>query len=431
MPVKRIVLALVRRFGLSGGLVIAGRLVQLALFYVIAHRCSVQAMGLFVATLAASQLVGTFSTLGLGAAAQRIVPEALARGRRLRVLVFLRGLGIALLGVTSAILLALISGSIFGQHFGIKIPTDQLVGLLIFIPSFSLSINRELISRAFGEIFLAFAPRDIIWSAVIICSALIYRFDETSLLIWSGIALLGIESIASLFLYRNHISSLLSAARGRIPSSFPNSWIKKGMSFAASSLGGQGFERLDTLFIAATMNLGSVAIYGLCSRIAPIASISQRFVVPVLLNSFSSDFARGNISGVRKNLALGVLASIIFSAPMLIGVMLFSEDLLRHFGSNYEHGASALKILVVAHVTVAIGSNFGALILTSRNPGHYGRVIWVFIAACASLLVLFRPSDINTIAYIILFGIAGYNLTLIAIGLRIISRARRAQYGLS
>lgn len=403
-------------FGGAGAYVLIGRIVQFGLFYTLAHATTVDTMGLFLTCLTAGQLLANLSTFGLGAASQRIIPNAMARNRPRLVSAFLRGFLVAFVIMTGGMVLVILLAKFLAARLGYDFPEPLALGLAFFIPVFSISSSRELVSRAFGSIGMAFAPRDIVWSAMLSVLTLLLRPSGLQVVWLGGISLLLVEAIAGVILYKKHLATL---ALSRSPGTgFRRQWLRDGLAFMTSSLGGQGFERIDTLYVASSLSLHAAGIYGLCSRLAPVASICQRFIVPVTLHKFSLAFARKDLASVYSALWSGVLAAALFAGPLVLGVMLFAHILLGSFGPMYKEGAGVLMVLVFAHASIAIGSNFGALILSSRRPGLYGTVILVLLLLTMISLAILQPINLTSIAMIVAGGIIFYNVALILLGLK-------------
>jgi len=407
-------------FAGAGAYVLAGRAMQLLMFLTIARTTDVETMGIFVTSFIASQLIGTFSTLGLGAASQKVIPAAQARGRSGHILIFLQGFVLALMAMTVLIMALLAVLWKVGPTLGLSLSDSEIAGLMIFVPIIAISINREQLARAFGDIGLAFAPRDILWSAAMIALVLSVSIRGVAILWVAGGTLLVIEMCAVLLLVHRHVAPLRTARVARLR--FRRKWLREGLAFVASSLGGQGFERIDTLYVASAFSVATAGVYGLCSRIAPITSLCQRFIVPVLLRRFSAELARGNLSAVRQDLLLGLAAAAIFASPLLVGVLLFGEHLLLLFGPEYVAGAPVLVALTLAQVAIAVGSNFGALVLCSPRPGLYGRVILTTAGITLTALLVLQPQNMQSVAWLISGGIVAYNTILIFLAIGFLRR---------
>jgi O-antigen/teichoic acid export membrane protein len=410
------------RFGSGAVLVLCGRLIQLGLYFVVARQLDVSTVGAFVSALALGQMTGVFATLGLGAAAQKRIPRALevadfgavstVVSRSCRALATSCLVAVGILGG----LLAYQSTS--GFSF---LSTGQLVAALAYVPVLWISAHREMLSRAFGRTVLALAPRDVIWSALFCACVSFADFSPTSfLLIGAGLLLL-IEALSCAVLFVRDLAPVYSQARNFAVESASDE-RSDGLAFAASSFGGLAFERIDTLFVSLTMGSALAGVYGVSGRVAPVASMSQRFIVPVLINSFARAHASGRSQELRGQLAFGTLVSLLCASPTMLLVFICGEQLLGWFGPAYHEGLPVLKALVVAHCAIAFGSCSGALVLAGPAPWLYVRAIWTALGLFGLLCWILEPSTLEQVAFCTATGIVSYNVGLVIVAVMTLPR---------
>ncbi|RNL67214.1 lipopolysaccharide biosynthesis protein [Zhongshania marina] len=407
----KIIRSIVSRFGLSSVLVIAGRGLYFLFFFLLAKYTDKDTVAVFTVSLATCQLLSSISSFGLAQASQAVVPGLVEKNafrdlsQFVNVLLVVMFLFVVFVVSVLAFVLLLYPG--LGEF-----TVSVMFGVILLFPVFSLSVSREYLSRSFSKITLAFFPRDVAWMGIL-CIAVIFGVGGSALSFVSGVSLLAVEMVS--------VYILLKLIRREydyhfFPSYDFKKWSIYSKAFLSSSLGGLAFERIDTLYVAWIFGPSATALYSIASRMAPVTSICQRFIVPVLITKFSENLSKNNIQEVRKDLALGCFASLGYAIPVVIVFWLCSESFLSFFGEDYSAGAEVFRLLVCAHLFIAIGSSFGALVLSSDYRAYYGRVIWgaIFIAIFA--LLLGGNSSITTVANIILLGIGLYNITFIILG---------------
>ncbi len=386
-----------------------GRLFFLLLFFVLARFTFGDSFGLFTVVFALSQLTGIACMFGTGPTASVVIPQAIERGRNSRVARYLKfSFYTTALGVITMVLFCFIleySFSIFNWREGQRI----IEGLMFFGPIMAVSMLREFLARAFERPVLAFLPRDICWCVLLMaCVAFIpsFRFD---IIISAAIVLLFVEICAWLVFWRQELRHFTSIKyKGKI---WVKEWKNRSFALLMNYLGGLGFERVDVIAVGLLGGLNLAAIYSVANRIAPLISMSQRFIVPVLSPRISRAFASKDTSKVQKEVFSGLTFSLLYAGTFFVFVMLFAEDLMGMFGPEFIIGANILRILAFAHLMIALGSNFGVILLVGPTPWVYARTIWfALIFAIIALTFAIPASGLEGAAIVVVIGIAFYNI---------------------
>jgi O-antigen/teichoic acid export membrane protein len=413
----------IRRFGLGGVLIVGGRVCFLFLTFVLARTCRPDQFGLFTVALASSQVLAVLATFGTGPAAQTIVVGALTNHDKATAWRFLKfaivatatGSAVVSLG---AICIGLATGR-SGESGTAAIATAMLS------PVMAASFLREFLARTFEQTVMAFGPRDIGWSLCLTVTVLVLPQVRDHLM-WAAVpTLIAVEGIAWCVLWINNIGPLrhgLSSTYRRHPSA-ERSWINRCFAVMVNYAGSFSFERIDVVLVGLLTSLSEAGVYGVASRFAPLISTGQRFVVPILAPRIARGFALNDTEGMRREVTHGALASLGVALPATLFVWLFTGDILAFFGGRFSDGVWPLRILSLAHLSIAIGSSFGVVTMVGPKPWHYAAAIWVALIPSAILLPIgILTMGVKGAAVITTLGILSYNCILIVLALRALRR---------
>lgn len=150
---------------------------------------------------------------------------------------------------------------------------------------------------------------------------------------------------------------------------------------------GFSFERIDTLAVGFLGSLSAAGVYGVTNRVAPLISLCQRFVVPVVLPAIAKAYATRDEAKVRSEIQHGLLISMLMAGPLFIGVQLFAPYIMAIFGPRFIPGASTLRILAVAHFALALQGTLGAALTAAASPTIYSRYAWSALSITCVILI--------------------------------------------
>jgi len=409
--------SLARRFGFAAVLVAGGRLAYLVLFAVAARLVAPEKFGAFVVALSASQLVAPVATLGLGAAAQAVIPQACGRALwRIRSYVQLSLWITGLVSLAIAVLAALAAYVLNAANIGAAAQT-VLVAFAILVAPMAFSTLRAFVARALENVFVAFFPRDIGWTLLLAVLVISVPWVREHLIVSAALTLAAVEMTGWLVLWWRYIAPIRPPRRKTVKPY--RRWISRSQALMVNYLGGLGFERLDVIAVGMFASLEVAGIYGAASRVAPVISLSQRFIVPVITPRISRAFGEKDLLQIGREVRFGVLAGGAIAIPATVVTLLFGGEIMRLFGPTFVSGTEYLRILAAGHLAIAIGSNFGVVTMMGPRPWLYARTIWSTLIPAALLLPALVPEyGATAAAGVTAAGIAAYNLALIVLALR-------------
>lgn len=411
-------LVLLRSYGLAGVWMSAGRLSFLLMVAAAARMVQPDLFGLFMIVLAASQIAAAFATMGTGAAAQFFIPQARARKRKSHAFSY----------ILFAIIATTIGVTVLSCAFwlaGLMVPGDPDLSRILqmtalFLVATGPGMLREMLARSVGAVSLALVPRDIAWT-LLLCSLLMTLpwASEHILLLASG-SLLAIELVAFALLWRLHIGRFRSAVSPRVRPF--KRWVRRSLVMMANTSGGTAFERIDTVLVGLLASLAAAGQYGVASRVAPIVSISNRFVAPVIFPRLAKMLAAKEAQGLRTELRNGVAISLLTATPLFLAVQLFAGDLMALLGYPDGDAAHVLMVLAVGHLFTSAALPLGAMIQMGHTPLQFTRCIWGWLIAVAIVLPFALTAwGVIGAAVTVATGMAGYSITFIALARRLLN----------
>lgn len=386
---SRLSKTMMRKFGGAGALVALGRLAFMVFVVIAGRTVSPTDFGLFMVVLVSTQILALICTLGTGPSSQVIVSDAMARARAPLAIGFVRfALAITIVAslATGTVLCIL---SLLLRKVGWIDPSKDVmipIGLMLF--PMALSTLREMVARALGSSLLAFTPRDVGWTCLMSVMLLVVPAVSGNLLNWASGSLLAVELVAWCILWRLYLAPL--QARIKNVSAYYRRWFKHSIMMLFNYIVGFMFERIDTFAVSAFTSLAMAGIYAAASRVAVIVSLSQRFVVPVVLPAIVAALGRRDMPQARSEIRHGILITLLFAMPVFAGLMLFAEQIMAIFGQGFRPYGNILRILGIAQLLLAINGPIGAA-LTGTSPYIYARFGWIALAITALLLLVLTP----------------------------------------
>lgn len=365
-----------RRFGGSALLVALGRVAFLAFFAVAARFSSVAQFGEFATSLALAQILAVPATLGTGPAAQAILPGALHRsGTRVSDL-FIRfsatatllatlAIGVALLLATAASNLLAVPGNL----------ATMTAGALWLLPGVSLGTLREFIARSTGHIRLALLPRDVVWTLACMAAIVAVPAFNLQLVIGCAILLVAIECIATFLLVRR----LNCWPMRRAPFRPFRRWRDRSIALMLNNTGGLLLDRFDIFVVGWLFSLETAALYSVANRLAPLASLSQRFVIPVQISKIALAMEQRDVVKVLRELHAGMLAGAAFAALVFALFLFGNQPILGLYGEHYLQAGNLLVILSIGQSATAVGANYGMVAAVGQLRWSYALVIWFVV----------------------------------------------------
>ena len=134
-----------------------------------------------------------------------------------------------------------------------------------------------------------------------------------------------------------------------------------------------------------------VSFFAVANRIAMVISIVLIAINLVAAPRFAKHFYNNNLKEMRKIFYLCSKIMICVSFPVLIGIVLYSSEIMGFFGSEYVKGVIVLKILIIGQfVNVACGSVGFILNMTGHEKDMRDISVFTLIIALTSGIILIK-----------------------------------------
>ncbi|QMW63295.1 oligosaccharide flippase family protein [Devosia sp. MC521] len=366
----------VKMFGSSALLVILGRVAFLTFFLVAARFSSAAEFGEFATSLALAQILAIPCTLGTAPAAQAILPGAMDRtSSRLRD-IFVRYSVTATTFATLIVGLTLFGAAKLNEILGVSANLGAMaIGALWLLPGMAIGTLREFIARSSGQIRLSLLPRDVVWTVACVVAVIIMPAFVDRLIVSCALLLTVVEFISITMLVRRLRCWPMRPA----PLRPFRRWRNRSFAMMANNTGGQLLDRFDIFVVGLLFSLEIAGLYSVASRLAPLASLSQRFIIPVQAAKISLAMARRDWHSALGELRIGVVTGLIFAVVVLSIFSFGNQLLLGLYGSHYIAAAPLLLILTLGQTSTAVGSNFGLVVSLGPRNWQLAKIIWLTV----------------------------------------------------
>jgi O-antigen/teichoic acid export membrane protein len=365
MPLNRISSLATQKFlkrfagkmALNFSIMTFGKVLQLGVMLLVSRIVTLEEFGSLNAVFNAALIASLVMALGLPNASLRFAGSALARKDWPELHGFMR---------FSTIISFL--GAAFVAGVGVLIWYLNLVGVLLTI-AFASGAIRQGFGLSMGQLLVAIGPREI--AAPLVTLAFLpftlllppdYRgsFAVSAFVIGYVLAeLIGFYAVSA------KLPPQIASAEIKMQ---PRVWLSSLFSIWLTSICILAQQRLDLIFVAAFVDLKSAALYAAAQRLAQMLNVFARIVGFSVSPQITHAFHSGNVSDVKKYLALGVSFAFVFGAAALIATILLGSWALSLFGAEYRAAYNILVILVLVQGVFMISSTLSlTLSVTHRE----------------------------------------------------------------
>jgi O-antigen/teichoic acid export membrane protein len=372
MPLNRISSLATQKFlkrfagkmALNFSIMTFGKVLQLGVMLLVSRIVTLEEFGSLNAVFNAALIASLVMALGLPNASLRFAGSALARKDWPELHGFMRFSTI--ISFLGAAFVAGVGVLIWYLNF-VTFPI-ALVGVLLTI-AFASGAIRQGFGLSMGQLLVAIGPREI--AAPLVTLAFLpftlllppdYRgsFAVSAFVIGYVLAeLIGFYAVSA------KLPPQIASAEIKMQ---PRVWLSSLFSIWLTSICILAQQRLDLIFVAAFVDLKSAALYAAAQRLAQMLNVFARIVGFSVSPQITHAFHSGNVSDVKKYLALGVSFAFVFGAAALIATILLGSWALSLFGAEYRAAYNILVILVLVQGVFMISSTLSlTLSVTHRE----------------------------------------------------------------
>ena len=346
----------------------------LAMTLVLARCLGAAEFGRFAAMSALASLVSTAAALGQNVTVLR---AGSTRGSRAAVL---RATGTALTAaLVSSLALMLLAAAV--RASGQAGLAAVLAGAAALSLPLTLAELTLAAAQARGRLWLALAPRDVVWrlalAVVALTSAGRWRPDALSVALAAAALLMGTVVVQA------RITSAVPLSRILRPRWSPDAGAR-GRALAA--LSGMLAANLSVLVLGAILGPAAAGGFFAAQRIAQIAALPLYAARSALAAPVAANHAAGDRAALTRTLARGSRAAIAPTLLLALATILAADPLLRLFGIAPDQFRLTLIMLTAAIAFHALSGPTGLVLMLCG--GHHALLRQTLLAEGAALTLI-------------------------------------------
>jgi O-antigen/teichoic acid export membrane protein len=145
--------------------------------------------------------------------------------------------------------------------------------------------------------------------------------------------------------------------------------LRTGLPLLFVSFGNLAMNWTDILVLGIYLDPVDVGVYGVARRITILATTFVTAAVgSVTAPRFAALHVKGEYASMKMLARRSTLWMLVATVPLLLLLLVFPEFILGFFGSTFEQGASALRVLALAQlIVISVGPVEYLLIMTGRE----------------------------------------------------------------
>lgn len=226
---------------------------------------------------------------------------------------------------------------------------------------------RQGVMQGLGHVVLGRTPETTIMPAALLLAAgalglgLGDRFSASWAVLASDISGVAAFVVGIAFLRR----VVPDQARTSTPVFQTGRWARALGPLIVFSLVSTAGQQLPTLLLGALGEPRDVGIYNVAFRVAGVLPFLQIALTPAIMPAFVELLTLERHDDLQRLMTRSARVILIFTVPIALVAIVFSTPLLRIFGSDFDGGETALRILAVGQlVNVACGLGAMALMMS-------------------------------------------------------------------
>jgi O-antigen/teichoic acid export membrane protein len=268
-----------------------------------------------------------------------------------------------------------------------------LIGLLL-VPLIALASLRQAALQSLHRIVLGRLPEAIVApSLVILVSAALAavldeRFSATAAMA-VHVGAVAVAFGAGAYLLRRELPLAVRSSTARYETRV---WARSALPlFLATGVGALGAP-LGTIMVGVLGGAAEAGTYAVATRVATFTAFLSLAASYPLLPMVARMHARGERDALQKLLVRSTVVVFLASLPLAMLLVLLAGPILGIFGSDFEGGVDALRILVLGEVLKLLVAFGGLTLLMTGNEGAMPRALVFGILLNLLLGVLLIPA---------------------------------------
>ncbi|MCP9485236.1 MAG: oligosaccharide flippase family protein [Gaiellaceae bacterium MAG52_C11] len=258
---------------------------------------------------------------------------------------------------------------------------------LPLVPLIAVTSVRQGVMQGFGRVVLGRAPETAIMPAVLLVVAGVLslglgnRFSASWAVVAADVSGVVAVVVGIVFLRR----VLPAEARSSTPDFETRRWAQAVRPLIVLSLVSTAGGQLPTLLLGAFSDPSEVGIYNVAFRIAGVLPFLLIAMTPALMPAVVELRTLERHDELQRLLTRSARIILLFTALIGLVAIAFATPLLQIFGSEFEGGETALRVLAIGHIaSIACGLPGMVLMMT----GDANAMTMTFLATTVVTLAL-------------------------------------------
>ena len=144
-------------------------------------------------------------------------------------------------------------------------------------------------------------------------------------------------------------------------------------------------NQTDIIMVGAYLNTRDAGVYSAASRVSQLISFAIILVNSITAPMIAQYYSQGKTQQLQRMLTYVAWGSLLFSAPICLGIVIGSKPLMGLFGTGFVSGWTALIILALARLIIALTGSVGYLMSMS---GHQKQAAYILGASAITNIIL-------------------------------------------
>jgi O-antigen/teichoic acid export membrane protein len=351
------------------GLNVANVVLNLAVVLLLSRLLGPSGFGAYASAFAWATVLSVLAVLGL----TPLVVRQVASYHSLESWGLLRGLlrrsnqSVALSSALTIVVAAVAGYLIYGAKPELLHPF--WVGLLL-VPLISLTSLRQAAMQGLGRVVLGRIPETIGLPMVFIglVAAAAIKLDDDFTASWAT----ALQVVAALcafglgaFLLRR---SLPTPVRGAVPEYDMSSWRRSGVSLVLLTVVLAANAQIGTILLGALSGAADAGVFNVAMRTTTFISFIMLAATYPLMPVIARLYATGDIERLQQLVVRAARGVLLFALPTGLVLVVFAPVILDLFGSGFDDGATAVRILAIGELmNVLTGFGGVVLVMTGRE----------------------------------------------------------------
>lgn len=354
---------------------------------VLARALSAHGYGLYAMAMAWLQVLTMVALLGSNHLLLRFVPAYVAKVEWSLLRGLLRQCRRGSLLVSLAIFaLAAMTLTILSDRLSPEFRWAFLIGLAA-LPLHALSIQRQAVLRGLHRVAAALSPEYIVRPLLLllVVSTLAWGFTSPIsapiALAVNGVAVMAAFALG-VYWQRRAMPAEATAAH---PATQSREWVAIAIPLFLIASMQLLIVRMDIILLGAMAGREQAGIYAAASRVADLIVFALAAANAIIAPMISGFHARDDMNGLQHLMTLLAKGVLVFTAPLVLLVVIFGHAILGIFGEGYQIGYVPLLILVCGQMVNALS---GSVSFLMTMTGHQRESLHILVIAAGLNLML-------------------------------------------